>query len=374
MTASPVLVTGAAGFIGRHVVAGLLRRRLRVRALLLPQEAPRPEWEGSVEVARGDVTDPASLPAALADASGVIHLAAVVSDWGDESLFHRVTVEGTRNLLAASFHHPRLIRFVHASSIVVYGDRLQGNYCHESEPYGRPLGPYSRTKIASERLVWRAYEKGLPVAVVRPGNVFGPASSLWVVEALQNLRRGVLLLCGKPSGNAGLAYVAHVADALIEALTKDEATGEVFNVVDPDAVCWRRYLQELAAIGDIPVRFVVLPFPVAKTAAAAWEGSYRLLRVRRRPLLTRELLNLMGPGLMIPADKIVDRLGFNYRFSHREAMRTTAEWAQRLGLAPAGATHRLEQLGMHGSSGMQCRRRRKSRSGQLADRRALGYD
>lgn len=342
--ADPVLVTGAAGFIGRHVVRGLLRRGRPVKALMLPQETPPSKWKGKAEVVRGDVTEPASLPPALAEVGGVIHLAAVVRDWGDERLFHRVTVEGTRNLLTACLRHPRPIKFVHASSIVVYGDRLQKGYCHESEPYGRPLGPYSRTKILSEKLVFRASEKGLPVAVVRPGNVFGPASSLWVVEALQNLRRGVLPLFGNPSGDAGLAYVEHVADALIAALDRPEATGEVYNVLDPDTVSWRLYLQELAATFDLPVRPVALPFAVANILAAAWERLYRLLRVRRRPLLTRELLNLMGPGLMIPADKIVDQLGFAYRFSHREAMQKTAAWAERIGLAGSGATERLKRL------------------------------
>jgi uncharacterized protein YbjT (DUF2867 family) len=84
--AQPVLVTGATGFIGQRVVEKLLAADIRVKALVLPGEALPPVWNGKVEVTRGSISDKAAVEAAAQGAGTIIHLAAVVSDWGDENL------------------------------------------------------------------------------------------------------------------------------------------------------------------------------------------------------------------------------------------------------------------------------------------------
>src|SRR6056297_692355 len=106
----PVLVTGATGFIGQQVVRKLLAADLAVRALVLPEETPPEEWGKAAELVRGSIDDP----------EAVIHLAAVVSDGGDETRFWRFTADGSRLVFQQARENGS--RVVLASSIVVYGD------------------------------------------------------------------------------------------------------------------------------------------------------------------------------------------------------------------------------------------------------------
>ena len=111
-----------------------------------------------------------------------------------------------------------------AESIVVYGERLGRQICDESTPFGRPLGPYSRSKQAQERIA-RDLEAtdGLRVTLVRPANVFGPGSIPWVHEVVALLRRRGVTLIGGGWQNAGLCHVDNLVELLMLAATADEA-------------------------------------------------------------------------------------------------------------------------------------------------------
>src|SRR5689334_11998504 len=102
----------------------------------------------NVELIRGDVTDHASMESAVQGCQRVVHLAAVVGDWGPDELFDRVNVGGTRNVVDAAAHEG-VKRLVMISSIVVYGARLHDGGCDEDAPHGAGVGPYSRTKRES---------------------------------------------------------------------------------------------------------------------------------------------------------------------------------------------------------------------------------
>ncbi|MBE7453148.1 MAG: NAD-dependent epimerase/dehydratase family protein [Kofleriaceae bacterium] len=219
----PVLVTGASGFIGRRVVARLAGAGRPARAFLLPHEDPAavPELAAArgLEIARGDLTDAASVAAAVRGASRVVHLAAVVGDWGPAALFERVNVGGTRHVVDAAAA-AGCARLVMVSSIVVYGRRLADGGCDEDAPREVGVGPYGQTKRASEELALDAHAFGrVPVTVVRPGNVWGPGSGLWVDELVRLLRRGLLVMIGDGGGDACLAFVDNVVDVIVRAST-----------------------------------------------------------------------------------------------------------------------------------------------------------
>lgn len=94
--AQPVLVTGATGFIGSRVVNKLLQNNIVVKALVLPDEKTPPEWADRVEIVRGSISDSHAVEKAAQGAKTIIHLVAVVSDWGDEKKYWEFTVEGSR--------------------------------------------------------------------------------------------------------------------------------------------------------------------------------------------------------------------------------------------------------------------------------------
>jgi nucleoside-diphosphate-sugar epimerase len=314
---APVAVTGATGFIGRHLVRRLLALGLPTRALVLPEETVPPELDG-VEIVRGDVAAADSARRLLAGAGTVFHLAAVVEDWGSEALHRRVTVGGTEHVLGAAAREGA--RAVLASSIVVYGDRLGREICHEDTPHGRPLGPYSRSKQAQERIARRLEaEAELEVALVRPANVFGPGSRPWVEEVLVLLRqRGITLIDGGHL-NAGLCHVENLVDLLLAAAATPGAAGRAYNAADGSDITWARYFGDLARLaGTPPPRSA--PLYLARPAATVFELLWKLFPFRRRPPITHEALNLVGSHHRLPIERARRELGYSPRVGYEEAL------------------------------------------------------
>ncbi len=114
------LVTGATGLLGSHIVEQLCKRGLPVRALVRPGSDISWLKTQGVELAAGDITDPASLRAACQGVDVVYHAAAKVGDWGPWQEFQRITVDGTRNVVEAAVA-AGVRRLVHISSIRAYG-------------------------------------------------------------------------------------------------------------------------------------------------------------------------------------------------------------------------------------------------------------
>ncbi|MBI5550667.1 MAG: SDR family NAD(P)-dependent oxidoreductase [Desulfobacterales bacterium] len=323
--APPVLVTGATGFIGRSVVEKLLSNNTAVRALVLPGDALPRSWENKVSVVRGSISDPAAVAQAMDGAATVIHLAAVVSDWGDERLYWEFTVEGSRHLFDQAVKTGA--RVVLVSSIVVYGDKIQAGECPEEAGYGKTFGPYSRTKQAQEKLAWEYHAKGMRLSVVRPANVYGPGSGPWLHDVVNVLKSGSPGLISGGERNAGLAYVDNVADIILLAGTQDEALGRAYNACDGLSVTWKQYFADIASmIGAQTPKSI--PRPVALMAAWACESTWRLLHIRKRPPITREALNLIGSDNRIPASRVRTELGYEPRVGYDRGMQQTQAYIQ----------------------------------------------
>lgn len=310
----PVLVTGASGFIGRRVAARLANEGRAVRALVMPNENVDGIAElktKGITLVRGDVTEAESMKDAVRGMERVVHLAAVVGDWGPDELFDRVNVGGTRNVVDAAALEG-CHRLVMISSIVVYGERLTAGGCDEDAPRGAGVGPYSRTKRESEELALDAHRRGrVPVTVVRPGNVWGPGSGLWVDEIARLSKKGLLMVLAGGKGDATLAYVDNVVDVIVRALDAPTAAGRIYNAIDSGGVTWKSYLTDIARLvgGKPPKRS--LPPAVARVLAGGMERAWRLARRPGRPLMTREAVQLLASGPPVPISRARSELGYD---------------------------------------------------------------
>jgi len=318
--ASPrILVTGASGFIGRHLLDALAGAG-ELRALVLPEDALE---RSDVEIVRGDIRDRDAVMRACRGIDTIYHLAARVGDWGDDEDYWSINVEGTRNVLTAAVA-TGCRRVVIVSSIIVYGTQLHTSACDEEIERGEALSAYGRSKAAADALAREVQRRGnIEVVIVRPGNIFGPGASPWVLDLARVLRKGQAPLIDGGQGDAALAYVDNVIDALVAAGTAPEAAGRVYNVVDGQGVTWRQYLTDLAAIvGARPPRLSV-PHGVAWTAAKALERFARFRRSSERPLLTREAVALLSTREPIPIERAVTELGYRPR-PYEESLREVA--------------------------------------------------
>ena len=240
MSVGPVLVTGGAGFIGSHLVEGLLARGRRVRVLDDFSSGRREFLPTSpdLEVVAGDLRDPEVLRRVTAGVEVIFHqgaLRSVPRSVEDPFSYHDVNATGTMRLLLAA-RDAGVRRVVCASSSSVYGDQPVLPLHEELRP--QPISPYGASKLIGEHYCENfSRHYGLETASLRYFNVFGPrqdpASEYAAVVArfILAAQRGVPLeVHGDGEQTRDFTYVANVVDANLGAAEAPELSGEAFNV------------------------------------------------------------------------------------------------------------------------------------------------
>lgn len=323
------LVTGATGFIGSHLVDRLVARGDEVRALVRPSSDISYLEERGPELVRGDITDPASLPAAVAGVDVVYHLAALVSDWGPWREFEAVTIGGTRNLLEAAAR-AAVPRFLHVSTDGVYAHRYLGKRMAEDTPLETRFARwdyYRRSKVAAEHLVWQYhYWERLAATVVRPGLVLGERDRATLPVVIGYLRGKGATYLGSGRNRLPYVYAGDVAAACLLAAAEEGAAGQAYNAVSQEAVTQRDLFAAAAEEAGLEPPRRSAPLLLAYGAALAMEVMSVLRRRRTSPSLTRMAVTMIGADYLEPADKAERELGWRAQTPMREAVRRAVEW------------------------------------------------
>jgi dihydroflavonol-4-reductase len=171
------LVTGAAGFIGSHVVRQLLDENVSVRALIRPGENTLNLDGLDIETMEGDILDPSRVKKAVAGVDAIFHLAAVYAIWMDDwRLIYEVNIQGSRNILWAALKSDHVDRVVYTSSISALGVERGQILNNETTPFNQyHLGShYVLTKYLSQQEALGFAANGLDLVVVNPAFPFGP--------------------------------------------------------------------------------------------------------------------------------------------------------------------------------------------------------
>ncbi|MEQ9364237.1 MAG: NAD-dependent epimerase/dehydratase family protein [Leptospirales bacterium] len=245
-----ICITGIGGFIGRRVAQLARERGMTVRGLdANPERARRAQDEGATVIV-GDLLDPVRLGEALAGADLVLHTAAIVREDGKLEEFRRVNVEGSV-LVAKTARSAGARAMAHLSSVMVYGFRFPPDITEEG-PYRGEGNPYCITKIESESALLEENKDpaNFGVVIIRPGDVYGPASEPWIVRPLELMRKGLFSLVdgGRPIINH--TYVDNLAEGIFLALEK-EAWGEAFNITDGMATTFKEFYTRLAKMAGL---------------------------------------------------------------------------------------------------------------------------
>jgi nucleoside-diphosphate-sugar epimerase len=326
------LVTGATGFLGSHIAERLIQRGDAVRALVRPaSQRTFLESLGGVEFVEGDITQAASLSAAVDGVDVIYHAAAMVGDWGPYRLFKSITVNGTRNLLKAAVA-AGTPRFLHVSSDAVYRYQdLRTGVTEDSpmETYFGPLDYYRRSKTAAERIARRFQAKGnIALSIVRPALILGERDAAMLPGLIAFLKSPSAGYMGNARNVLPIVYAGDVAELCILAATKLAAAGQTYNAVNPEHVTQRDLIDTTAEIAGIPPPRRSVPFRVIYAAAMAMEAASLIRGWNHRPDLTRFSANLIGVDYIESASKAIHDLGWQPEVSMREAVKRSVEYAR----------------------------------------------
>ncbi len=300
------LVTGATGKVGGATLRALLARGDEVRALVRDPSRAEHLLPSGVELAPGDVTDPAGLAAAVAGCELVFNAMGLPEQWvSDESIFDRVNARGTENVIRAA-RDAGVRRTVHTSTIDVFHAE-RGGHMDESQLADYPKGTaYERSKQRAEELALAARGE-MELVIVNPAGVYGPtpASSVgFDDEMFAPLVRG--RLPALPPGGCGVTFDAGVAAGQLLAADRGR-DGERYILCDRH-VSMRELAEavvEAAGRGRVPI---TLPAGLARALTDAGEGLARI--IRRPPLLPRGQLHFFMWDAWPDSTKAQEELGW----------------------------------------------------------------
>ena len=234
-----VLVTGADGFIGSHLVEGLAAAGHDVRAFVFYNSFNSWGWldqsplRRDLDVFAGDIRDPHGVKVAMKGCDAVLHLAALIAipfSYHSPDSYIDTNVKGTLNVLQAA-RELGLKRVVHTSTSEVYGTARQVPITEEHPLQGQ--SPYSASKIGADQLAYSFHASfGLPVVIARPFNTYGPRQSAravipTIITQIASGQRQIKL--GATTPTRDFNYVRDTVAGFIAALESEAARGEVVN-------------------------------------------------------------------------------------------------------------------------------------------------
>jgi nucleoside-diphosphate-sugar epimerase len=329
----PILVTGAAGFIGPRVVGSLLDRGFRhVRCLVrstgnltrLKETIDCREGVGRAEIVTGNLLSREDCSILTRDITLIYHLAAGSGTKAFSDAFLNSVVT-TRNLLDAALEQTCLRRFVNVSSFAVYTNRkkprwrlLDENCPVEEHPESRAEA-YCFGKVKQDELVIEYGQKhAIPYVILRPGNVYGPGkNSIPGRVGIDSF--GIYLHFGG-SNPVPLTFVDNCADAIVQAGLQAGIDGEVFNIVDDDLPSSRRYLR-LYKRNVKRFKSIYVPHALSYFFCYLWEKYSKWSSGQLPPVYTRREWAATWKKTRYSNCKIKEVVGWTPRVPTSEGMR-----------------------------------------------------
>jgi nucleoside-diphosphate-sugar epimerase len=307
-TTMKIFVTGATGYVGRHLVKALLQAGHTVTALVRPSSNYSQVEQMGVKLCFGDVSDLASLEKAAQELyEYVIHLAFSLFPANDVN----VNRDGIRNIIKVFQKRP-LHRMIFVSSALVYGPTDQDAVIQEDVPCN-PHMTFTRQQVDAEQAFLDAFkEDGMPVVILRPAEIFGGQGGFFQEAYLDGMLKGKVPMIGKGTNKVSMTYVGDLVQAIISALERDGIEGEIFNINIPDTVTTNELVEFIMKESGCRKPFRV-PTPVAWIGASFVMLIANLLHIA--PILYYDLVRVATmPGGLRDIRKAETMLGFTPRY------------------------------------------------------------
>ncbi len=342
-----ILITGATGLLGGHLIQALQQRGEQIRALVLPIEnAERLQAQG-VEVVRGDVTDATTLAPAVKGRDIIFHLAGMMGVNCPLADYRRVNVTGSDNLYQAA-QAAGARRFVHTSSHNVYG-LGHGRFLEEEDPLRPDPDPYSISKAEGDRLIrQRMLTSTMETVVIRPGTFFGPGDRLHFGRIAQRMKNGKGLIVGRGNNALPFCYVTDVVQGFMLAAYHPNAPGNVYNISNDRPLTQAEMFNAIA--DDVGGKRPALHVPYIPLYYGSMAAERMAALTHSKPMVTRLGAMMFGTDNRHSVEKARRELGYEPKVEIREGLKLAAAWFNAGGLEqqaaiPAGQSAPLGGIG-----------------------------
>jgi nucleoside-diphosphate-sugar epimerase len=320
-----VLVTGAGGFIGSHLVESLLEKGYKVVCLLKPGEDIRWIKDLDVEFVYGDLTDKKSLYEPVRGISYVYHLAARMGGGDDASYVYAVNYDGSKNLIEACMKSGesgvKLKRFLFVSSFAAVGPTGDSEVFDENTP-PNPKTHYGKSKLMVEQYLEELGDK-FPYSIVRLPLVYGPRSMRGLFVIFKMVKLGIQLLVGKSHTNVG--FVKDIAEGMIAVAQGPAALGQVDFLGENQIYSSREIFGHIAGVLGKKTLKVRLPYFLIYGIAYCVEKLSDLTG-KNPPIRSDSLSSYLNTNWRFSMSKVSDDLNFKTRYPFPRGLEVTADW------------------------------------------------
>lgn len=316
------LVTGGSGFVGGHLIRRLLSDGWRVRALGRTDEARAEVQALGAEPVEGDLLDCAALAGAMEGVEVVFHVAAHFKLWGPMSLFRRINVEGTRNVVeAAERGGVRRVVYVSAAAVVMGRPEPMRGVTEGMAVRKMPFAPYATSKAEAEEVLLAANGRraGFSTVAIRPPFIWGPDMPA-LDHMVETVRAGQFQWVAGGKQALSTCHVDNLCQAMILAADRGSG-GEAFFVSDGEDTTLKSFLTRLLGSRGVTPKDRAVPFGIAWTMAGVMGAVWWIFRRKGEPPVTRQMLRLIGKDFTIDVSRARDQLGYAPVISTADGMR-----------------------------------------------------
>ena len=321
-----VMVTGATGLVGSHLVERLIERGDEVHALIRNRAKAKPIEQLGAILVEGDLTDSESLLNAMDNFDVVYHCAAQVAlpHQGDREHIISTNVKGTQDMLNACIAK-NVSRFVYVSSVAVYGGSTDMSI---TEEHAYDIhGLYSESKVRAEEAVLDIVaNNSIEWVMLRPCVIYGPRDFNFLPQFIDSFSGSFFPLIDGGKAIMDLVYVSDVCEALILAGTTPHANGQTYNVTDGGTYTVEHIVETMGAVMDRPFRSVSIPAWLALIFAAISQTISKLINPGKETLISTDGVKTISKNHHYNNQKIVSELGFQPEVNLRDGLKMTLDW------------------------------------------------
>ncbi len=307
-----ILVIGAKGFIGKHLIHRLARTHHEILCMDLTSSQTKIFQELGAVFIQGDVTNKASILEGISGCDWVVHLANIYSFWEpDNRIYRDVNIQGTQNVMECVLE-AGVTKVIHMSTALIYGKPADRPFTEKSALGPMRFSTYAQSKYEGDLRVWDMYEKqDLPVVVIYPAGVLGSGNPKAPGKYIQDLidRR----LPATVFNNAVLVWVhvRDVAEAILRALEKDDNIGEKY-LLGSNPMSMQQFNEIVRDIAGISLPKLSMPDSLVMLNATllTWLANM----IKKAPLwgMAKDAMRMLKEGLYFDGSKAERELGFAY--------------------------------------------------------------